>query len=143
MLHCRAVSSLLHRRSGLVTRPLPGILSCTRLESTRAASKKGNAAKGEKENKYSSTLNLPTTSFNQRANSQVREPELQKVNRIAARDTAVDKHQVIVLLYYSGGRKIKYMRPFMRATMVRISLFMMDRRTPTATCISATPSIRY
>ncbi|CAM9113633.1 unnamed protein product, partial [Ectocarpus fasciculatus] len=44
----------------------------------RAASKKGNAAKGEKENKYSSTLNLPTTSFNQRANSQVREPELQK-----------------------------------------------------------------
>ena len=45
---------------------------------------KNDSKSGKKEfdNKYSYTLNLPSTAFDQRANSIVREPELQKVSKV-------------------------------------------------------------
>jgi hypothetical protein len=43
------------------------------------AEKKARKGKGkEEESKYSKTVNLPVTDFNQRANAVKREPEIQK-----------------------------------------------------------------
>lgn len=54
--------------------------------------------KGGKDNNYSHTLNLPTTSFNQRANSHIREPELQKVFLTVLFVASVDSEEVLVIV---------------------------------------------
>jgi hypothetical protein len=69
--------------------PAVCLLGAVRGESSTAAAAAAKLGKDnkkkqkgdQKENKYSHTLNLPVTEFNQRANSQSREPELQKVSK--------------------------------------------------------------
>jgi hypothetical protein len=44
-----------------------------------ASEKSSKGGKKESDNKYSATLNLPSTGFDLRANSAVREPQIQQV----------------------------------------------------------------